>query len=502
MTSKRTTLRVFAALSVSLALVACRGSDDDDAGDDASEVTTGGATDAPAATAAASATTAASEGTTAATEGTTAGTEGTTAGSEDTTAGSEGTTAGSEGTAAGSEGSAAMAPEVDCPAEEPGLTDTSIKIGGSYPLSGPVAAYASVPVGIDAWFQHLNETEGGITAGDGVTREIEWAYLDDQYAPPKTLENVRALVEQESVWLVFNPLGTPPNVAIRDYMNEAQVPQLYVATGASTWGRDIEQYPWTIGYQPDYESEGIAYAEYVLSENPDATIAVVYANDDFGKDYLTGIQEGLGDKADQLIAEVTYETTDATIDSQVSQALGENPDAFMLIATPAFAIQGINQTQALGYEGIKIITSVSSSVGAVINNVNAGAADDWVTSVYLKDPTDPAYDEDPAMIEYKEVLAQYHPDANADDALHLYGMSVAQLLQHTLESMPSVCREAIMEAAKHMTWDAPPLLLEGVGIETDVPGDGFPIQQVQLQRWTGEQYEKFGEIIDASEAGG
>ena len=477
MTSKRTTLRVFAALSVSLALVACRGSDDDDAGDDASEVTTAGATDAPAATEAAPAATAASEGTTAETEG---------------------TTAGSEGTTAGSEGTAAMAPEVECPAEEQGLTDTSVKLGGSYPLSGPVAAYASVPVGIDAWFQHLNETEGGVTAGDGVTREIEWSYLDDQYAPPKTLENVRALVEQEGVWLVFNPLGTPPNVAIRDYMNEAEVPQLYVATGASTWGRDIEQYPWTIGYQPDYESEGIAYAQYVLSENPDATIAVVYANDDFGKDYLTGIKEGLGDSADQLISEVTYETTDATVDSQVSQALGENPDAFMLIATPAFAIQGINQTQALGYEGIKIITSVSSSVGAVINNVNPGAADDWVTSVYLKDPTDPAYDDDPAMIEYKEVLAQYHPDANADDALHLYGMSVAQLFQHTLESMPTVCRAAIMEAAKHMTWDAPPLLLEGVGIETNVPGDGFPIQQVQLQRWTGEQYEKFGEIIDAA----
>ena len=395
MTTKRTTLRVFAALSVSLALVACRGSDDDDAGDEASDVTTAGATEAPAATDAAPAATAASEATTAGTEGTTAGTEG--------------TTAGSEGTTAGSEGTAAMAPEVECPDEEQGLSDTEIVLGGSYPLSGPVAAYASVPVGIDAWFKHLNETEGGITAGDGVTREITWNYLDDQYAPPKTLENVRALVEQEGVWLVFNPLGTPPNAAIRDYMNEAEVPQLYVATGAAMWGRDIEQYPWTIGYQPDYESEGIAYAQYALSENPDATIAVVYANDDFGKDYLTGIQEGLGDAADQLVAEVTYETTDATIDSQVSQALGANPDVFMLIATPTFAIQGINQTQALGYEGIKILTSVSSSVGAVIANVNAGAADDWVTSVYLKDPTDPAYDDDPAMIEYKEVLAAVPP---------------------------------------------------------------------------------------------
>jgi len=495
---------MFAALGVSLALVGCRGSDDDDAVEDAEVTTAGGAeapaaTGAPAATAAAPAATTGADGTTAGSEGTAAGSEETTAGSEATTAGSEGTTAGSEGTAAASEGTGAMAPEVDCPDEEPGLSDTEIVLGGTYPLSGPVAAYGVIPVAIDAWFKHLNDTQGGITAGDGVTRKITWTYLDDQYAPPKSLENVRSLVEQEGVWLVFNPLGTPPNLAIRDYMNEAEVPQLYVATGASTWGRDIEQYPWTIGYQPDYESEGIAYAQYALSENPDATIAVVYANDDFGKDYVTGIKQGLGDNADQLISEITYETTDATIDSQVSQALGQDPDVFMLIATPAFAIQGINQTQALGYEGIKIVTSVSSSPGAVMNNVNAGAADDWVTSVYAKDPTDPAMADDPAVQEYKDILAQYAPDANPDDTFSLYGMGVAQLFQHTLESMPTVCRAAIMEAAKHLSWDDPPLLLDGITIETNVPGDGFPIQQVQLQRWTGDQYEKFGEILDAAE---
>ncbi len=406
------------------------------------------------------------------------------------------------GTEATSDGDVTMAPAVDCPDSEPGLSDTEISLGGTYPLSGPAAAYASIPVGVDTWFQYLNDTEGGITAGDGVTRKIKWDYLDDGYAPPKALENARRLVEQDNVWAVFNPLGTPPNVAIREYMNESEVPQFMVATGASTWGRDIEEYPWTIGYQPDYESEGVAYAQYILGENPDATIGILYANDDFGKDYLTGLKEGLGDSADQLVSEVTYETTDATIDSQVSQVLGGNPDAFVLIATPAFAIQGINQTQALGYDGIKVLTSVSSSVGAVINNVNDGAADDWVTSVYLKDPTDPAYDDDPAMQQYKDLLAQYHSDANVDDGLHLFGMSVAQAFQHVVESMPNVCRAGLMEAAKHMQWDQPPLLLEGIEMKTDVPGDGFPIQQVQLQRWTGQQYEKFGDIIDAASAGG
>lgn len=481
MTRKRTTLHVVAALSVSLAAVAC--------GDDDAATTT----DAPGATAAPDATDA-PEGTDApeATGATTAP-DGTAApddtGSTDSTAAPDGTDGGG------------MAPEVECPAEEPGLTDTEMVLGGTYPLSGPAAAYATIPVGVKAWFDHLNETEGGITAGDGVTRKISWSYLDDQYAPPKSLENVRRLTEQDGVWLVLNPLGTPPNTAIRDYMNESEVPQLYVATGAAKWGNEIEDYPWTIGYQPDYESEGIAYAQYVLEQNPDATVGVLYANDDFGKDYLTGIREGMGDAADQIVSEVTYETTDATVDSQVSQVLDADPDAFMLIATPQFAIQGINQVQALGYEGEKILSSVSSSVGAVINNVNDGAAEGWVTSVYLKDPTDPAYDDDPGMMEYQEVLAEYAPDADPDDGLNLFGMSVAQLFQHTVESMPTVCRAAIMEAAKNLDWAEPPLLLEGINIETS-EGDGFPIQRVQLERWEGDGYVKFGEIIDADDLGG
>ena len=253
-------------------------------------------------------------------------------------------------------------------------------LGGTYPLSGPVAAYASVPKGVDAWFQHLNDTQGGITSADGKTRRIEWKYLDDQYSPPKTLENVRLLVEQENVWVVLNPLGTPSNTAIRDYMNQAKVPQLLVATGASKWGNEIDQYPYTIGYQPDYESEGIAYVQYALEQNPDAKIGVLYANDDFGKDYLTGIKEGLGDdKADQLVAEVTYETTDATVDSQVSQIKDSGADVFMLIATPQFAIQGIKRVADLGWEPLKIISAVSSSVGAVIQPAGADISTGWVS---------------------------------------------------------------------------------------------------------------------------
>jgi branched-chain amino acid transport system substrate-binding protein len=482
MTKRRTKLRVFAALSVSLALVGCRGSDDDDA-----DVATEEETAAPAATGGGTDTTAATEATEAeSTEGTAAsGTEGTAA-------------AGSEGTSAGTGGDTPMAPEVDCPESEPGLTDTEITIGGSYPLSGPVAAYGVIPVAIKAWFDYLNETQGGITAGDGVTRRINWTYLDDQYQPPRTLENVRRLVEQDNVWLVFNPLGTPPNVAIREYMNGAEVPQLYVATGASMWGNEIEEFPWTIGYQPDYESEGIAYAQYALSENPDARVGILYANDDFGRDYVTGIREGMGDAADQIVAEVTYETTDATIDSQVSQVIDSGADVFMLIATPQFAIQGIQRTAALGYEGTKIVTSVSSSVGAVIEPAGRDVATDWITSVYLKDPTDPEYDDDPGMMQYQEILAEYAPDANPDDGFNVYGMSVAQLFQHTLESMPTLCRAAIMEAAKNLDWADPPLLIEGIGITTG-EGDAFPIQQVQLQRWTGDGYEKFGEIIDAAD---
>jgi len=486
MTSKKSTkLRVLAVAGVALALVGCRGGDDDDAGSVAEST----AEDTGQATA---------EDTAEDTGEMTA--EDT---SEMTAEDTSEMTAEDTGEMTAEDTSEmtgdAMAPAAECPASEPGLTDTEIFLGGSYPLSGPAAAYASIPVGVDTWFQYLNDTQGGITAGDGVTRKINWSYLDDGYSPPKALENVRKLIEQDGVWAVLNPLGTPNNAAIREYMNESEVPQLFVATGAAMWGRDIEEYPWTIGLQPDYESEGIAYAQYILGENPDATIGLLYANDDFGKDYQTGIHEGLGDSIDQLISEVTYETTDATVDAQVSQVLGNDPDAFILIATPQFAIQGINQVQALGYEGIKVVTSVSSSVGAVINNVNPDAANDWVTTVYLKDPTDPAFDDDEAVQQYKDLMAQYHPDANVDDGLYLYGMNLAQSFQWTLEHTPVVCRAGIMESAKHLDREDPPLLLDGITLKTDVPGDGFPIQQVQLQRWTGTQYEKFGDIIDAAD---
>ena len=374
-------------------------------------------------------------------------------------------------------------------------------LGGTYPLSGPVAAYASVPKGVDAWFQHLNDTQGGITSADGKTRRIEWNYLDDQYSPPKTLENVRLLVEQEQVWVVLNPLGTPSNTAIRDYMNQAKVPQLLVATGASKWGNEIEDYPYTIGYQPDYESEGIAYTQYALEENPDAKIGVLYANDDFGKDYLAGIKEGLGDKADQLVSEVTYETTDATIDSQVSQVKDSGADVFMLIATPQFAIQGIKRVNDLGWEPLKILTSVSASVGAVIQPAGPDIATGWVSDTYIKDSTDPEYAEDPAVLEYKEILAEYYPDANSDDSLFLYGMSMAQLFQRIMESLPVVCRDSVMAAAKNFEWAEPPLLIPGIGVKTG-EGDGFPVQQVVMMEWDGASWVKSDEILDAAELGG
>lgn len=465
---------MMAVLGLGLGLVACRGgADDDDASSD-SVATEESASEATTA-----------EGTTG---GTTAGTTGGTTG---------GTT---EGTASGEVPVNEAAAAVECPESEPGLSDTSMKLGGTYPLSGPVAAYASIPKGIDAWFQHLNETEGGITSADGNTREIEWTFLDDQYSPPKSLENVRLLVEQENVWLVLNPLGTPSNTAIRDYMNGAEVPQLLVATGASKWGREIDQYPWTIGYQPDYESEGIAYAQYALAQNPDAKVGILYANDDFGKDYLAGIKEGMGDKVDQIVAEVTYETTDATIDSQVSQVQNSGADVFMLIATPQFAIQGIKRVAALGWEPLKILTSVSSSVGAVIQPAGPDVATGWVSDTYIKDPTDPAFAEDPAIIEYKEILAQYYPDANPDDTFYLYGMSVAQTFQRLMESLPNVCRASIMEAVKNFEWPDPPLLIDGIGIKTG-PGDGFPIQQVVMMEWDGTQWVKDDEIIDAASLG-
>jgi branched-chain amino acid transport system substrate-binding protein len=465
----RRPIAAFAAFTLSIAMAACGGDDDDST----SEV------DEPA-----------TEATEPETEATEPETEATEPAGDDT----ETTEPAGDDTDTTEPAESAL-PAVECPDSEQGVTDTEVVLGGSYPLSGPAAAYASIPVGIDAWFQHLNDTNGGVTFGDGVTREIVWNYLDDGYSPPKSLENVRKLIENDGVWFIFNPLGTPPNLAIRDYMNESEVPQLYVATGASTWGRDHDQYPWTIGFQPDYESEGIAYARYVLGENPDATMAVVYQNDDFGKDYLTGLEEAAGEN---IVAEITYEVTDATIDNQISQAVDSGADAVILIVTPKFAIQGIQRLAALGYEGIKVVSSVSSSVAAVIEPAGKDLATGFVSSVYLKDPTDPGLQDDPAIVEYKEILGQYHSDANPDDGLYLYGMNVAQGLQHTFESMTSVCRAGLMQAAENLDWEQPPLLRDGIGLHTG-EGDYFPIQQVLLQEWDGEAWVPFGDVIDTGQ---
>ncbi len=450
---------VLAVCGLGLGLVACRGGDDDDA----SSATTA----APVATSGTAATT----------------------GTATTPAGGS--------TADVPVNEAAKA--VTCPTSEPGLTDTSILLGGSAPLSGPVAAYASVPKGAEAYFDWINEKNGGVKSADGKTRKITFKYLDDQYTPQKTLENVRLLVEQDKVWAVLNVVGTPSNTAIRDYMNGAKVPQILVGSGAATWGRDIEKYPWTIGYQADYETEGKAYAAYALQQKPDAKIGILRANDDFGKDYLTGIKEGLGDKVGQIVSEVTYETTDATIDTQVSQVKDSGADVFILIATPKFAIQGIKRVSDLGWEPIKILTAVSASVGATIVPAGKDVSKGWVSDTYIKDSTDPQFADDPAIAEYKEILKAYDSSANPDDGFFLYGMSVAQTLERIIQSLPNVCRESIMAAAKNFEWADPPLLYPGVGVKTG-PGDGFPIQQVQLEKWDGSIWNKseFPDLIDAS----
>jgi len=483
MRSARTMLAAVAVLGLGLSLVACGGDDDDDAG--------------AATTAAGAATTTEAEESSATTEAaatTEAGTDAT-----DATDAATDTSGGDDAADSGEVPVNEAAGAVECPESEPGVTDTSILIGGSAPLSGPVAAYASVPKGAEAYFDHINEVNGGITSADGKTREVTFKYLDDQYSPPKTLENVRLLVEQDGAWVIMNAVGTPSNTAIRDYMNSVEVPQILLGSGAAKWGNEIEQFPWTIGYQADYETEGKAYATYALEQNPDAKVGILYANDDFGKDYLTGIREGMGDKADQIVAEVTYETTDATIDSQVSQVKDAGADVFMLIATPQFAIQGIKRVNALGWEPVKILTAVSASVAAVIEPAGKEISTGWISDTYIKDSTDPQFADDAAVNEYKEILAAYDSGANPADGFYLYGMSVAQTFERLVQSLPQVCRASLMAAVKDFEWAEPPLLYPGVEIKTG-PGDGFPIQQVQLMEWNGEIWDKseFPDLIDAN----
>jgi branched-chain amino acid transport system substrate-binding protein len=376
-----------------------------------------------------------------------------------------------------------------------GATDTEIKIGNIMPYSGPASAYGVIGATETKYFQKIN-AEGGING-----RKITFISYDDAYSPPKTVEQARKLVESDEVLFIFNPLGTPPNSAIQKYMNSKKVPQLFVATGATKWN-DPKEFPWTMGWQPNYQSETQIYAKYILREKPDAKIAVLYQNDDYGKDYLKGLKDGLGAKAaSMIIIEESYETSEPTIDSHIVKLKSTNADVFVNISTPKFAAQAIKKTAEIGWKPLHFLNNVSASIGSVIAPAGMENAQGIVSSNYLKDPTDPQWKNDAGMKGWHEFLDKYFPEANRSDASVMYAYIVTQGIVHVLKACgDNLTRENIMKQAASIKDLELGGLLPGVKANTSAT-DFAPLAQLQLMRFKGETWELFGEIISADVGG-
>ena len=371
---------------------------------------------------------------------------------------------------------------------DPGASDKEIVIGSIYPYSGPASAYGNIGKAVDAYMKKVN-AEGGING-----RRIKFVTVDDGYNPARTVEQARKLVEQEEVLLLFNTLGTPPNTAIHKYMNQKKVPQLFVATGATLWG-DPKNFPWTMGWQPSYQSEGRIYAQHVLETKPNAKIGILMQNDDYGRDYLKGFLDGLGDKAKAMVVkQVTYEVTDPTVDSQMVELKASGADTFFNITTPKFAAQAIRKAAEIGWKPVHYLNSVSNSAGAVMNAAGAENGVGVITAYYLKDPTDPQWQN---TAEYKDWLAfmqKYYPGGDLKDNLHVYGYTVAQTLVQVLKQAgDNLTRENIMRQAASLDITLP-MLLPGVNIKT-AADDFYPIEREQLARWDGKTWVLFGKVL-------
>jgi branched-chain amino acid transport system substrate-binding protein len=376
---------------------------------------------------------------------------------------------------------------------DPGATDTEIKIGNIMPYSGPASAYATIGKTEAAYFNKLN-AEGGING-----RKIDFISYDDGYSPPKAVEQARKLVEADEVLLIFNPLGTPSNSAIQKYMNVKKVPQIFVSSGAAKWN-DPKNFPWTIGWQPSYQVEGRIYAAYILKNYPGKTIGILYQNDDFGKDYVIGMHEGLGDQASKLISvESSYETSSPTVDSQVVQIKGANPDIFLNIATPKFAAQAIKKVAELAWHPVQFVTNVSASVGAVLKPAGLEASQDVLSAAFMKDPQDPTWKDDPAMNEWRAFMTKWYPDGDQSDVATIFGYGVAKGLEQVLRQCgDDLTRENIMKQVAHLNFEIG-IYLPGTKIKTS-PTDFAPLEQLQMMRFKGESWKLFGPVMSGEKS--
>jgi len=371
----------------------------------------------------------------------------------------------------------------------PGITDTEIKIGQTMPYSGPASAYGVIGKTEAAYFKMINE-KGGVNG-----RKINFISLDDSYSPPKTVEQIRRLVEQEQVAFIFQSLGTPCNSAIRQYLNDNKVPQLFVATGASMFS-DPEHFPWTMGFNPNYQTEAKIYGKYILTTKPDAKIGVLYQNDGFGKDYLIGLKDALGaDHAGMVIKEVSYETSEPTVDSQIVTLQGSGADVFIIAATPKFAAQAIRKSYDLGWTAVRFLTNVSPSIATVLKPAGLEKSKGLITAYYGKDPTDATWKEDAGLKEWQDFCNKYMPATAFIDANAAYAFGAAQTMIQVLQQCGSdLSRENIMKQAANVKDLQLPMLLPGMKINTS-PTNFSPIRQMQLAKFDGESWRLFGELL-------
>jgi branched-chain amino acid transport system substrate-binding protein len=391
-------------------------------------------------------------------------------------------------TTAAAAGFVPAAPAILCAAETPGVTATEIRIGNTMPYSGPASAYGTIGKAIAAKFKMAND-EGGFAG-----RKVNFISYDDGYSPPKTVEQTRRLIEEDQVAALFAPLGTPTNSATVRYINQKKVPALFLATGADKWG-DYKEHPWTIGWQPSYVTESQVYAKYILAQKPDAKIGVLYQNDDFGKDYLVGVRDILKDRFDKMVTTASFEVTDATIDSQLVTLQAAGVDVLMTVASPKFAAQSVRKVGGMNWKPLHVLTNVSVSVGAVMIPAGSENGIGIVSSTYLKDPTDPRWDNDTGMKEWRTFMAKYYPDGDLKDLGNISGFG----LTHTMLAVLKQCgsdfsRENMLKQATNLHDLENPVVLPGIKINTS-PTNYRPIRQLQLMRWTGKTWDLFGDII-------
>jgi branched-chain amino acid transport system substrate-binding protein len=375
---------------------------------------------------------------------------------------------------------------------DPGASDTEIKIGQTVPFSGPASAYASIAKAQAAYFKMIND-QGGVNG-----RKINLIQYDDAYSPPKAVEQVRKLVESDEVLLTFQLIGTPSNAAVQKYLNSKKVPQLFAATGASKF-TDPKNFPWTMGFNPNYFVEGRIYGQYVLKEYPNAKVGVLYQNDDLGKDYLNGIKAGLGDKAAKMIvAEASYEVADPTIDSQIIKIKDAGADLFFSASTPKQAAQAIKKIHEIGWKPVHILDINATSVGAVMKPAGLEASKGVISVNYGKDPLDPAWKDDAGMKKYFDFMAKYYPDGDKDSSFNSYGYSTAQLMVHVLKMCgDNLTRENVMKQATSLKDVVLDLSLPGIVANTS-PTDYRVNKQLQMMKFNGERWELFGPILEDS----